>query len=130
MFSAIFCIKKTFRPFRHEKPFFYYTIYHVRKFFSEKRKTLRILNISEKNFLLYVVSGKSSPKKKKNTSYFQNANKVILMPRKGSGNEACPEWNPQAEFTSAEENCAFQGLPMERIRLFFCPKQVEILIST
>ena len=31
-----------------------------------------------------------------------------------------PDWNPQAEFISAEENWAFQGLPPERISLFFC----------
>ena len=38
---------------------------------------------------------------------------------KGLGN-LFPEWNPQVEFISTEENCAFRGLPMERISLFFC----------
>ena len=31
------------------------------------------------------------------------------MSRKGLGNEAFPEWNPQAEFISAEEKLGFQG---------------------
>ena len=31
------------------------------------------------------------------------------MSRKGLGNEACPKWNPQAEFISAEEKPRFQG---------------------
>ena len=62
------------------------------------------------------------------------------MPRKGSGNElfitllrkagfTCrpflggkqfPDWNPQRGLCPLEENCAFQGLPKERISLFFC----------
>ena len=33
----------------------------------------------------------------------------ISMSRKGLGNEACPKWNPQAEFISAEEKPRFQG---------------------
>ena len=33
----------------------------------------------------------------------------ISMLRKGLGNEACPKWNPQAEFISAEEKPRFQG---------------------
>ena len=40
--------------------------------------------------------------------------------RKGLGNEAFPEWNPQSEFISDEENSKFQGLPMELVCLFFC----------
>ena len=33
----------------------------------------------------------------------------ISMSRKGLGNGACPKWNPQAEFISAEEKPRFQG---------------------
>ena len=33
----------------------------------------------------------------------------ISVSRKGLGNEAFPEWNPQAEFISAEEKLRFQG---------------------
>jgi len=41
--------------------------------------------------------------------------------RKGSGNQRFPEWNPQAEFISAEENSEFQGvLPLELVCLFIC----------
>ena len=36
-----------------------------------------------------------------------------------------PEWNPQTEFTSVEENRAFQGLPPERICLFFCHSKLK-----
>ena len=53
------------------------------------------------------------------------------MPRKGLGNEAFPNWNPQAEFSSAEENSEFQGFLADGTRLFIhLSKQVEILIST
>ncbi len=43
---------------------------------------------------------------------------TIAFQRKGSGNEAFPESNPQAELISAEENGVFQGFsdfekPME-----------------
>ena len=33
------------------------------------------------------------------------------------GNEACPKWNPQSEFTSDEENSTFQGIfmPMDTL---------------
>ena len=42
-----------------------------------------------------------------------------------------PEWNPQAEFTSAEENSGFQGVLADGTRLFLPLSQlVEILIST
>ncbi|MBR4015623.1 MAG: hypothetical protein IKI88_05415 [Anaerotignum sp.] len=34
------------------------------------------------------------------------------------GNEACPKWNPQAEFISAEENSGFQGIFADGTRLF------------
>ena len=50
VFSVVFCIKKALRPFWSEKPLLLF--YYIRKIFSEKRKTLRILNISEKNFIL------------------------------------------------------------------------------
>ena len=41
---------------------------------------------------------------------FQTVEKLkISMSRKGLGNEACPKWNPQAEFISAEEKPGFQG---------------------
>jgi hypothetical protein len=47
--------------------------------------------------------GESSPP-------FQTVEKLkISMSRKGLGNEACPKWNPQAEFISAEEKPRFQG---------------------
>ena len=37
----------------------------------------------------------------------QTVKKLIHCERKGSGNEAFPEFNPQAEFISAEENPVF-----------------------
>jgi len=43
------------------------------------------------------------------------------MPRKGSGNKAFPEWNPQDGLCSSEEKGEFQGLqskPLERVPLF------------
>ena len=47
------------------------------------------------------------------------------------GNEACPEWNPQSEFTSDEENSTFQGIfmPMERT-VYTYSNLVKILILT
>jgi len=36
-------------------------------------------------------------------------NKILLILRKGLGNEVFPDWNPQSEFTSGEENSEFQG---------------------
>ena len=42
-----------------------------------------------------------------------------------------PEWNPQAEFTSDEENSGFQGVLADGTRLFLpLSYLVEILIST
>ena len=42
-----------------------------------------------------------------------------------------PEWNPQSEFISGEENGEFQGFLADGTRLFIhLSKQVEILIST
>ena len=38
---------------------------------------------------------------------FQNLKRIIS--RTGSGNKAFPEYNPQAEFISAEENRAFRA---------------------
>ena len=47
------------------------------------------------------------------------------------GNEAFPEWNPQSEFISDEENSEFQGFSADGTRLFILLfQQVEILIST
>ena len=49
----------------------------------------------------------------------QTVKKLIHCERKGSGNEAFPEFNPQAEFISAEENPLFlrpdkvQGFPQK-----------------
>ena len=49
----------------------------------------------------------------------QTVKKLIHCERKGSGNEAFPEFNPQAEFISAEENPVFlrpdkvQGFPQK-----------------
>ena len=49
----------------------------------------------------------------------QSVKKLIHCERKGSGNEAFPEFNPQAEFISAEENPVFlrpdkvQGFPQK-----------------
>ncbi len=47
------------------------------------------------------------------------------------GNEACPKWNPQSEFTSDEENSTFQGIfmPMERT-VYTYSNLVKILILT
>ena len=36
-------------------------------------------------------------------------NKILLILRKGLGNEVFPDWNPQSEFTSGEENSNAQG---------------------
>ena len=36
------------------------------------------------------------------------------------GGKQFPDRNPQRGLCPLEENCAFQGLPMERISLFFC----------
>ena len=50
---------------------------------------------------------------------FQTVKKLIHCERKGSGNKAFPEFNPQAEFISAEENPVFlrpdkvQGFPQK-----------------
>jgi hypothetical protein len=42
-----------------------------------------------------------------------------------------PEWNPQSEFISDEENSEFQGFSADGTRLFILLfQQVEILIST
>ena len=61
----------------------------------------------------------------------RTVDKVISMLRKGLGNEAFPEWNPQSEFTSGEENSEFQGFSADGTRLFILLfQQVEILIST
>ena len=49
----------------------------------------------------------------------QTVKRLIHCERKGSGNEAFPEFNPQAEFISAEENPVFlrpdkvQGFPQK-----------------
>ena len=49
----------------------------------------------------------------------QTVKKLIHCERKGSGNEAFPEFIPQAEFISAEENPVFlrpdkvQGFPQK-----------------
>ena len=48
-----------------------------------------------------------------------------IAARKGLGNEAFPDRNPQRGLCPLEENCAFQGLPMERISLFFCPNKLK-----
>ena len=54
-----------------------------------------------------------------NNRGFQTVKKLIHCERKGSGNEAFPEFNPQAEFISAEENPVFmrpdkvQGFPQK-----------------
>ena len=50
--------------------------------------------------------------------------KLLELPRKGSGNEAFPEWNPQDGLCPFEEKGEFQGFlrffgkPMERVPLF------------
>jgi len=44
-----------------------------------------------------------------------------LLQRKGSENHlGFSEWNPQAEFISAEENPEFQGLSAGTLGLFIC----------
>ncbi len=49
----------------------------------------------------------------------QTVKKLIHCERKGSGNEAFPDFNPHAEFLSAEENPVFlrpdkvQGFPQK-----------------
>ena len=41
--------------------------------------------------------------------------------RKGLGNKAFPNWNPQSEFTSDEENSEFQGIYADGTNcLYFC----------
>ena len=53
------------------------------------------------------------------------------MLRKGLGNEAFPEFNPQSEFISGEENSEFQGFLADGTSLFILlSKQVKILILT
>ena len=73
-----------------------------------------------------------SPTKKDPISLvFQVVDKVDFMPQKGSGNKGFPEWNPQSELISDEENSEFQGFSADGTRLFvLLSKQVEILIST
>ena len=50
---------------------------------------------------------------------FQTVKKLIHCEREGSGVEGTPEFNPQAEFISAEENPVFlrpdkvQGFPQK-----------------
>lgn len=51
--------------------------------------------------------------------------------RKGLGNEAFPDRNPQRGLCPLEENSEFQGFLADGTRLFIpLLKQVEILIST
>ena len=51
------------------------------------------------------------------TDYQKTGFYTFVEPRKGLGNEACPKWNPQSEFTSDEENSTFQGIfmPMDTL---------------
>ncbi len=37
------------------------------------------------------------------TDYQKTGFYTFVEPRKGLGNEACPKWNPQSEFTSDED---------------------------
>ena len=51
----------------------------------------------------------------------QIVDKVIFKQRKGLENKEFSKWNPQAEFTSAEENKGFQGIYADgTLCLFFC----------
>ena len=58
-------------------------------------------------------------KRNRGKTLCQTVKKLIHCERKGSGNEAFPEFNPQAEFISAEENPVFlrpdkvQGFPQK-----------------
>ena len=65
------------------------------------------------------------------TDYQKTGFYTFVEPQKGLGNEACPKWNPQSEFTSDEENSTFQGIfmPMERT-VYTYSKLVKILILT
>ena len=56
---------------------------------------------------------------------------IFSRTRKGLGNKAFPNWNPQSEFTSDEENSTFQGIfmPMERT-VYTYSNLVKILILT
>ena len=62
---------------------------------------------------------------------------ITLLRKAGSachpflGGKWFPEWNPQSELISGEENSEFQGFSADGTRLFILLlKQVEILIST
>ena len=65
------------------------------------------------------------------TDYQKTGFYTFVEPQKGLGNEACPKWNPQSEFTSDEENSTFQGIfmPMERT-VYTYSNLVKILILT
>ena len=65
------------------------------------------------------------------TDYQKTGFYTFVEPQKGLGNEACPKWNPQSEFTSDEENSTFQGIfmPIERT-VYTYSNLVKILILT
>ena len=80
-------------------------IWHTARFRSATRPLRGIFRIKITRRRIFII--------------FQTVKKLIHCERKGSGNEAFPEFNPQAEFISAEENPVFlrpdkvQGFPQK-----------------
>ena len=62
---------------------------------------------------------------------FQTVSKIISSSGRVRETKRLPDWNPQEEFTSDEENNGFQGFFADGTRLFIpLFELVEILIST
>ena len=62
---------------------------------------------------------------------FQTVSKIISSSGRVRETKRLPDWNPQEEFTSDEENSEFQGFSTDGTRLFILLfQQVGILIST
>ena len=62
---------------------------------------------------------------------FQTVSKIISSSGRVRETKRLPDWNPQEEFTSDEENSEFQGFSTDGTRLFILLfQQVEIPFST
>ena len=61
----------------------------------------------------------------KETKKQENLLLDFFKTRKGSGNKEFPDWNPQTEFSSVEENRRFQGIRRRNLRFILLSQQVE-----
>jgi hypothetical protein len=79
----------------------------------------------------YNLSAIVSATEKEDSRPLKLQTKLFLYRGRVRETDEFPEWNPQAEFSSAEENSEFQGFLADGTHLFILlSKQVEILIST